>query len=149
MNYRTPVAETWNHVSPATAETADDVSSMVERLKAESNSLESYFAELETEVKRVHLKRKVVEKKLAVLSSLVKDVDALHAQPAIALQTVSVSPHTNVAAAPAPQRSHKQRIFAVAALIVVVLSVGFIALEKTGQLSSCVTCAPAKLLGLN
>lgn len=147
MNYKTPVADTWGHVPLATAEGAEDVSSMVERLQAESKSLETYFAELDVELKRVHLKRKIVDKKLAVLSGLVKDVDALHAQPATASQTVELSPQATVTA-PAPRRSHKQCVLAVVALVVLALAIAVIALEKTGQLSSCITCAPARLLGL-
>ncbi|MFM0672773.1 hypothetical protein [Paraburkholderia sediminicola] len=65
---------------------------MLERLKAESNSLESYFTELESELKRAHLKRNVVSKKLGVLSELIKDVDALHAESAVAVQTVAARP---------------------------------------------------------
>ncbi|PRX29576.1 hypothetical protein B0G75_10866 [Paraburkholderia sp. BL18I3N2] len=144
MNYRTPIAESWNHNIPLpTPEAADDVSSMLERLKAESNSLESYFTELENELKRVHLKRKIVGKKLGVLSELVKDVDALHAEPAVAVRTVAAGTEMQAA----PRHSRKKQTFAVASIILVALAIAFIALEKTGQIS-CVTCAPARLLGL-
>lgn len=144
MNYRTPIAESWNHNIPLpTPEAAEDVSSMLERLKAESNSLESYFTELENELKRVHLKRKIVGKKLGVLSELVKDVDALHAEPAVAVRTVAAGAETQTAS----RRSRKKQIFAVASIILVALAIAFIALEKTGQIS-CVTCAPGRLLGL-
>ena len=144
MNYRTPIAESWNHNIPLpTPEAAEDVSSMLERLKAESNSLESYFTELEDELKRVHLKRKIVGKKLGVLSELVKDVDALHAEPAVAVRTVAAGTEMQAA----PRHSRKKQTFAVASIILVALAIAFIALEKTGQIS-CVTCAPARLLGL-
>ena len=144
MNYRTPIAESWNHNIPLpTPEAAEDVSSMLERLKAESNSLESYFTELEDELKRVHLKRKIVGKKLGVLSELVKDVDALHAEPAVAVRTVAAGTEMQAA----PRHSRKKQIFAVASIILVALAIAFIALEKTGQIS-CVACAPARLLGL-
>ncbi|MFM0057542.1 hypothetical protein PQR64_18100 [Paraburkholderia phytofirmans] len=148
MNYRTPIAESWNHNIPLpTPEAAEDVSSMLERLKAESNSLESYFTELENELKRVHLKRKIVGKKLGVLSELVKDVDALHAEPAVAVRTVAAGTEMQAAAEAAPRRSRKKQIFAFASIILVALAIAFIALEKTGQIA-CVTCAPARLLGL-
>ncbi|MFM0629103.1 hypothetical protein [Paraburkholderia xenovorans] len=143
MNYRTPIAESWNHTPLPTFEAAEDVSSMLERLKAESNSLESYFTELESELKRVHLKRKVVGKKLGVLSELIKDVDALHAEPV----TVAAGPQMEVMTAAAQRGSRKKQIFAVASIVLVALAVAFIALEKNGQIS-CVTCAPAKALGL-
>ena len=144
MNYRTPIAESWNHNIPLpTPEAAEDVSSMLERLKAESSSLESYFTELEDELKRVHLKRKIVGKKLGVLSELVKDVDALHAEPAVAVRTVAAGTEMQAA----PRHSRKKQTFAVASIILVALAIAFIALEKTGQIS-CVTCAPARLLGL-
>ncbi|WP_206002017.1 hypothetical protein [Paraburkholderia aromaticivorans] len=147
MNYRTPIADSWNHIPLSTAEAAEDVSSMLERLKAESNSLESYFTELESELKRVHLKRKVVGKKLGVLSELVKDVDALHAEPLVAVQTVAAEPGMHAETAVAPRSSRKKQMLAVGSMILVALAIAFIALEKTGQIS-CMTCAPARLPGL-
>lgn len=148
MNYRNPIAESWNHNIPLpTPEAAEDVSSMLERLKAESNSLESYFTELENELKRVHLKRKIVGKKLGVLSELVKDVDALHAEPAVAVQTVAAVPEMAAVAKADSRRSRKKQIFAVASIILVALAIAFIALEKTGQIS-CMSCTPARLPGL-
>ncbi|MFM0222282.1 hypothetical protein [Paraburkholderia dipogonis] len=146
MNYRTPIAESWNHTPLPTSEPAEDVSSMLERLKAESSSLESYFTDLESELKRVHLKRKIVGKKLGVLSELIKDVDALQAEPAVAVQTVAARPEMDAFTEAAPRRSRKKQIFAVASILVA-LAIAFIALEKTGQIS-CMTCTPAKLLGL-
>jgi hypothetical protein len=147
MNYRTPIAESWNTTSPSAPEAAADVSSMLERLKAESNALESYFTELESELKRVHLKRKVVNKKLGVLSELIKDVDALHAEPAVAVRTVAAGPEMEAFTEAATRRSRKKRIFAVASIVLVALAIAFIALEKTGQIS-CIACSPARLLGL-
>jgi hypothetical protein len=148
MSYRTPVAENWNHSIPLpTPEAAEDVSSMLERLKAESTSLESYFTELESELKRVHLKRQIVGKKLGVLSELVKDVDALQTTPAAVEQAAVARPEMETVTEAAPRRSRKKQIFAVASMVLVALAVALIALEKTGQIA-CVTCAPAKLLGL-
>ncbi|MFM0556083.1 hypothetical protein P0D69_34705 [Paraburkholderia sediminicola] len=120
---------------------------MLERLKAESNSLESYFTELESELKRAHLKRNVVSKKPGVLSELIKDVDALHAEPAVAVQTVAARPEMAAVTEAAPRRSRKKQIVAVASFTLVALAIAFIALEKTGQIA-CMTCAPARLLGL-
>lgn len=146
MNYRTPVTENWNHTLARAPEAVDEVSTMLERLKAESKSLESYFAELEIELKRVHLKRKVVSKKLGVLSELVKDVEALHATPSTELKPASTDQEPGVAAV--PRRSRKKRLLGVGCMVLVALAITFIALEQTGHLSICMTCAPTRLLSL-
>lgn len=151
MNYKAPIADNWTHHSPAAPETADEVSSMLERLKAESTSLESYLTDLESELRRVHLKRKVVGKKLSVLSELARDVEALRSEPIAAAPMVAMPAahpevRTPVAAESRPSRTKK--ILCAASVVVVALAVTFIALEQTGQIHSCVSCAPAKLLGL-
>ncbi len=119
---------------------------MLERLKAESSSLETYVTELESELKRVHLKRKVVSKKLGVLSELVKDVEALRAEPAAVVPVPHAEARTPVAAD--LRQSRMKRMVCVASIVVVALAIALIALEKTGQIPSCLTCAPARLLGL-
>jgi hypothetical protein len=159
MNYRTPIAESWNHAPIAPTETGDEVASMLERLKGESTSLDTYFSELESELRRVHLKRKVVGKKLGALSALVKDVEALHAEPMPAASTAASTAALAAAQAeiaesatrfgPAPRSSRRKPLLIAVAVAVVVCAIALIALEKTGQLSSCNGCAPLKLLGLN
>lgn len=148
MNYRTPVTENWNHTLARAPEAADEVSTMLERLKAESKSLETYFVELETELTRVHLKRRVVGKKLGVLSELVKDVEALHATPATATAMPTVPTPPEPLVPPAPRRSRKKQLLGIACMLLVASAVAFIALEQTGQISICRTCAPAKLLSM-
>lgn len=146
MNYKAPLVENWPHHSPSAPETADEVSSMLERLQAESSSLESYATDLESELKRVHLKRKVVDKKLGVLSELVNDIEALRAEPAAAVPAaLSMMPTPVVANS---RQSRTKKILCAASVVMVALAITVIVLEKTGQIQSCVTCAPARLLGL-
>ena len=145
MNYRAPIAESWNRTPVPSSETADDVSTMLERLKDEANSLESYFAELENELKRVHLKRAVLSKKLGALSELVMEVEALRTEPAAAMQTVAWGAEKEVASV---RRSSRTKwMLSVASIVLVAIAVAFVVLEKTGHSSFCMTCAATKLLG--
>jgi hypothetical protein len=139
MKYMAPLAGGWNRDPHSSTETADEVLSMLSQLKDNATSLESHASELETELKRVHLERAVLGKKLRVLSELIKDVEAIRAQPAAAQQMTAPSAEGRVE--PVRQRSRLRRILSVVSLVVVALTIAFVVLERTGQIPSHVTCA--------
>jgi hypothetical protein len=139
MKYMTPLAGGWNRDPLSSAETADEVLSMLSRLKEDAISLESHATELESELERVHVERTVLGKKLRVLSELLKDVEALRAEPAAAQQLTAPAPEGRVE--PVRPRSRLKCILFVVSLVVVALAIAFVVLERTGQIPAHITCA--------
>lgn len=139
MKYMNPLAGGWSRNSFSSAETADEILAMLERLKEDADSLESRATELESELKRVRLERTVLVKKLGVLSELVDDVEALRAEPAAAIQMMVSGPDAKVTTV--RPRSRTKRILPVASIVVVAIAIAFVVLERTGQIPSRVSCA--------
>ncbi|HEY2609077.1 hypothetical protein P0D88_03545 [Paraburkholderia sp. RL18-103-BIB-C] len=139
MKYMSPLAGGWNPNPLSSTETADDVLSMLSRLKEDASSLESYATELESELKRIQVERTVLGKKLRVLAELIKDVEALRAEPAAAQQMTVPAREANVE--PVRPRSRLKCVLSVGLLAVVALATAFVVLERTGRIPSHITCA--------
>ena len=139
MKYMAPLAGGWNRDPLSSTETADEVLSMLTRLKEDASSLESHATALESELKRVHVERTVLGKKLRVLSELIKDVEALRAEPAAAQQLTAPAPEGIVE--PVRPRSRLKCILSVVSLVVVALVIAFVVLQRTGQIPPHITCA--------
>jgi hypothetical protein len=145
MKYMTPLAGGWDRDTLSSTETADEVLSMLSRLKEDASSLESHATELENELKRVQVERTVLGKKLRVLSELIKDVEALRAEPAAAQQMMVPAREAKVERA--RPRSRLKCILSVVPLVVVALAIAFVVLERTGRIPSHITCAFAACNG--
>lgn len=139
MKYMTPLAEGWRRDSLSSTETADEVLSLLSRLKEDAGSLDSYATELGNELERVQVERTVLGKKLRVLSELIKDVETLRAEPAAALQLTAPAAQAKVE--PVRPRSRLKYILSVVPLVVMALAIAFVVLERTGRIPSHITCA--------
>lgn len=139
MKYMTPLAGGWNRHPLSSAEIADEVLFLLSRLKEDACSLELRSTELESELKRLHVERTVLGKKLRVLSQLTKDVEALRAEGA-ALHPMKV-PAPEAKVERAQPRSRLKCMLSVGSLVVAALAIAFIVLEIAGRIPSHITCA--------